>query len=233
VTWDSCIRRARRLARKGYDRATAWSAGAMLALMCVHGGTAMAAGVAAGANPDLDALMALLAKRKHGEARYVEKDYLKVLDRPLKSSGVLIYRAPDLLEKRTLAPRKESLVLDGRELTVRRGDRTYHLDLGSYPQVAPYVDAIRATMAGDLGALERVFEVRFSGSLAHWTLGLVPLQKRVARSMRRIRIEGDEADVRSVQIDKTNGDRSVMTLQPPSPQGPSGKAASGKGSRDR
>jgi hypothetical protein len=231
--WDSCIRRARRLARKG--SAGAWSAGArvaLLALICAHGGTAMAAG-AAPPDHSLDTLMALLAKRKHGEARYVEQDYLEVLDRPLKSSGVMIYRAPDLLEKRTLAPRKESLVLDGRQLTVRRGDRTYHLDLGSYPQVAPYVDAIRATMAGDLGALERVFQVRFSGSLAHWRLALVPSRKRVARSMRRILIEGDGADVTSVQIDKTNGDRSVMTLQPLSPPGPSGKAASGKGSGHR
>ncbi len=218
--WDWCIRYARRL-----DRAAAWRAGGMIALMCVYGGTAIAAGAAAGANRNLDELMALLAKRKHGEVTYVEQDYLSLLDRPLKSSGVLIYRAPDRLEKRTLVPRKESLVLDGGELTVRRGDRTYHLDLRSYPQVAPYVDAIRATMAGDLGALERVFEVRFSGNLAHWTLRLVPLRKSVARSMRRIRIEGDEADVRSVRIDKTNGDRSVMTLGAPAPRAASGKGA--------
>jgi hypothetical protein len=163
--------------------------------------------------------MQLLAQRKHGEVTYVEKDYLAVLERPLTSSGVLIYDAPDHLEKRTLKPKEGSVVLDHGVVTVQRGRRTYHLDLSSYPQVAPYVDAIRATMAGDRAALEHVFKVSFEGKLTHWELGLVPLDKRIARGMRKIRIEGAEGDVLSVEIDKPNGDRSVMTMGAPAPEG--------------
>lgn len=176
---------------------------------------AAAALAASGGNGQLGKLMALLGKRKHGEVTYVEEDYLAILDRPLKSSGVLIYDAPDHLEKKTLTPKKESLVLEHGELTVRRGDRTYHLDLRDYPQVAPYVDAIRATMAGDLGALEKVFRVRLEGSLEHWRLRLVPRDAQVARQLRRIRIAGAEANLESVEIDKDNGDRSVMTMGTP------------------
>lgn len=182
---------------------------------------AAAALAASGGNGQLEKLMALLGKRKHGEVTYVEEDYLAILDRPLKSSGVLIYDAPDHLEKKTLTPKKESLVLEHGELTVRRGDRTYHLDLREYPQVAPYVDAIRATMAGDLGALEKVFRVRLEGSLEHWRLRLVPRDERVARQLRRIRIAGAEANLESVEIDKDNGDRSVMTMG--TPEGPAEK----------
>ncbi|MGH8181977.1 MAG: outer membrane lipoprotein carrier protein LolA, partial [Steroidobacteraceae bacterium] len=75
----------------------------------------------------LTQLMSSLAKRKHGEVSYQEEDYLAILDRPVKSSGVLVYDAPDRLEKRTLKPRKESLVLQGDSLTAQRGHRTYHL----------------------------------------------------------------------------------------------------------
>src|SRR5579862_1074158 len=53
-------------------------------------------------NATLDQVMALLAQRKHGEVKYVEEDYLKILDQPVKSSGVLVYEAPDHLEKRAL-----------------------------------------------------------------------------------------------------------------------------------
>jgi hypothetical protein len=197
---------------------------AILAWGC--GATALAA-TAAAAEPsqsapassesDLDQLMALLARRKHGEVTYTEKDYLSVLERPLESSGVLIYDAPNHLEKRTLKPKAESVVLDHGVVTIQRGHRTYHLDLGSYPQVAPYVDAIRATMAGDRAALERVFKVSFEGSLAHWGLGLVPLDRKIARGVRKIRIEGAQDDVQSVEIDKPNGDRSLMTMGPPEP----------------
>jgi Outer membrane lipoprotein carrier protein LolA-like len=185
-------------------------------LMCLWGATAMAANAA---RSQLDNLMSLLAKRRHGQVTYVEKDYLAVLERPLMSSGVLVYDAPDHLEKRTLKPKEESVVLDHGVVTVQRGHRTYHLDLSSYPQVAPYVDAIRATMAGDRAALERVFKVSFDGSLKHWSLGLVPLDRKIARAVRTIRIDGTEGDVQSVEIDKPNGDRSVMTLGAPGPEG--------------
>lgn len=188
----------------------AWQPRGIVSILALAWGAAALA--ANGGNGELRKLMALLAQRRHGEVTYTEKDYLGILDRPLKSSGVLIYDAPDHLEKRTLKPRKESLVLDHGAITVKRGDRTYHLDLREYPQVAPYVDAIRATLAGDLGALEKVFRVRLEGSLGHWRLRLVPRDERVARQLRRIRIAGAEASVESVEIDKDNGDRSVMTM---------------------
>lgn len=198
-------------------------AGGLLAmLLSVSGAAALAAGQAS-SQDELGRLMQLLAQRKHGEVTYVEKDYFSVLERPLTSSGILIYDAPDHLEKRMLRPREESVVLDHGEVTMERGHRTYHIDLSSYPQLAPYVDAIRATMAGDRAALERVFKVSFEGDLKHWQLGLVPLDGKVARGVRSIEIEGAEGDVQSVQIDKPNGDRSLMTMTAPAPQGPPGK----------
>jgi len=161
-------------------------AGGLLAmLLSVSGAAALAAGQAS-SQDELGRLMQLLAQRKHGEVTYVEKDYFSVLERPLTSSGILIYDAPDHLEKRMLRPREESVVLDHGEVTMERGHRTYHIDLSSYPQLAPYVDAIRATMAGDRAALERVFKVSFEGDLKHWQLGLVPLDGKVARGVRSI-----------------------------------------------
>jgi Outer membrane lipoprotein carrier protein LolA-like len=182
-------------------------------LFCVHAprSPALAAGDAAPPS-DLPALMRLLAQRQHGEVPYSEMDYLELLDHPLKSSGVLIYDAPAHLEKRMLRPRKETVILDHGEMTIERGDRTYHLDLSSQPRLAPYVDAIAATMAGNLGALEQVFKVSFQGTLAHWQLQLLPRDDKVAREVRSIHIAGAEDAVRSVQIDAVNGDRSVMTM---------------------
>src|SRR5579872_4750986 len=103
----------------------------------------------------LDQLMTSLAQRKHGEVSYEETDYLAVLDRPLKSSGVLIYEAPGHLEKRTLKPEAQSLMLDGDQLTVQRGRRKYQMQVSAYPKVAPLVDAMRDTLAGNEAALEK------------------------------------------------------------------------------
>lgn len=167
------------------------------------------------ADSTLDEVMALLAQRRQGEVKYVEEDYFKILDEPLKSSGVLVYRAPDHLEKKTLEPKAQSLILDGERLQVTRGHRTYRVDLNAYPQLLPLVDSIRDTLAGNEPALERVFEVAFSGTLERWRLQLVPRAKKVAGQVSEVNIAGARAEIRSVAIEQTDGDRSVMTLQPP------------------
>lgn len=164
----------------------------------------------------LSQLMSLLAQRQQGEVKFSETDYLQVLDQPVKSSGVLVYRAPDHLEKRTLQPRKESMILDGDELTVQRGRKTYRVQVSAYPQAAPYVDAIRDTLAGNEAGLEKVFKVGFSGTRDAWKLELVPLDKEAARKVKRVEIEGAADVIRSVVILQADGDRSVMTLAAPS-----------------
>ena len=164
----------------------------------------------------LGQVMKSLAQRKQGQVTYREKDYYGILDQPVSSSGVLVYRAPDHLEKRTVKPKSESLVLEGDELTVQRGKRTYHMQLSASPQVAPLVDAIRDTLGGNEEALRRVFKVAFTGTLDDWSLRLVPLDRDVARNVERVEIAGARDEIHSVEIFQVDGDRSVMTLQTPS-----------------
>ena len=121
-----------------------------------------------GASSDLDQVMALLAMRQHGRVEFIEQQFLAVLKRPIESSGELRYDAPDRLEKRTLVPQQETLLLAGGVLTIERGERRRVLDLHRYPQILPFVESIRATLAGDRAALERVFQ---SSSPAAWNAG--------------------------------------------------------------
>ena len=59
------------------------------------------------------------------------------------------------------------------------------LDLKQYPQVVPFIESIRATLAGDRAALEQIFKVDFEGSFEHWTLELVPLDASSPHASRR------------------------------------------------
>ena len=71
-----------------------------MAATAVPGAVALA--TEAPSTQDLDKLMGLLAQRQHGHVTFVEEHFLAVLDRPVESSGELLYDAPDHLEKRTL-----------------------------------------------------------------------------------------------------------------------------------
>jgi outer membrane lipoprotein-sorting protein len=164
------------------------------------------------ADSDLDRLMSALAQRKHGHVTFVEKKYIALLDRPVESSGELLYDAPDRLEKKTLEPKPESLVLEGGTVSAQRGRRHYVLDLKQYPQVVPFIESIRATLAGDRAALEQVFKVDFTGSFDHWTLELVPRDPKLARTVQEIHIEGEKDLIHSVEIREADGDRSLLTI---------------------
>jgi hypothetical protein len=165
-----------------------------------------------GADGDLDRLMSALAQRQHGHVTFVEQKFIAILDRPVESSGELFYDAPNRLEKRTLKPKPASLVLQGGVMTARRGHHQYVLDLQQYPQVVPFIESIRATLAGDRAALERVFKLAFKGDFERWQLELVPLDAQLARTVKQIRIQGERDAIHSVEIKEADGDHSLLTI---------------------
>jgi len=186
---------------------------ALVALVTLWAAATLGPRAAPGATGDLDELLGLMAARRHGEVDFIEQHFLAVLKRPVESSGIMIYDAPKRLEKRTQSPRPETLLLDGDELTMERGGRTHVLDLKAYPAILPLVESMRATLAGDSSALERVFTVEYAGSLSHWMLTLAPHDPRVASKISQVRIEGVRDNLIKVEILETDGDRSLMTLR--------------------
>lgn len=161
----------------------------------------------------LPELMQQLALQKSGKASFTEKKYMAILDRPLESSGELSFEAPDRLEKRTLKPRPEALVLDGDKLTVTMADkRPMNVRLQDHPEVAAVVESIRGTLSGDLPALQKNYSVEFSGSSGKWQLLLTPVQSAVAKIVRQIRISGADANIRSISFEQADGDRVEMAI---------------------
>jgi hypothetical protein len=184
----------------------------LILLLCCLVGAELAAAV--DNNIDLNEVMRLLAMRQHGRVDFVEQHFINVLKRPTESSGMLRYDAPDHLEKRTLEPRPESLLLSGEELTIERGHSKRVVDLHAYPQVQPFIESIRATLAGDRNSLERIFHLDFAGSVGRWTLTLIPLDAKVKQFASQVRIEGMRDQLLKVEVRQPDGDRSLMTLRP-------------------
>lgn len=165
------------------------------------------------ANWDIDQLMQGLAQIRTGQASFVEKKTIAMLDRPVESSGELFYRAPDHLEKRTLKPKPESMIVDGGKLVIERGQKKYRLQLEDYPELAAFIDSIRGTLAGDRKALERNYRLSLDGTAEHWTLQLVPIDEKMQAVVKRIQIAGVRDAVRSMEITQADGDSSQMLIE--------------------
>jgi len=178
------------------------------------------AGVAAAASAadwGVAQLMQSLAEQRGGRVLFTERKHIAMLDRPVESSGELVYQPPARLEKRTLKPQVESLVLDGDMLIVERGKQKRTLQLAQYPDVAAVVDSIRDTLAGNLKALERQYRVDLQGEPDRWTLTLLPSDTRIAAIVQRIRISGVRDELRQIEMLQADGDSSVMDIRRPSP----------------
>ncbi|WP_241288379.1 outer membrane lipoprotein carrier protein LolA [Burkholderia stabilis] len=168
----------------------------------------------AGSGWNLDRLMSTLAQHKSGRATFTETKYLSIATQPVESSGELVFVAPDHLEKHTLSPKPEHLVVDGDMLTVERNNRKYTLALARYPELGAFIDSIRATLSGNRFALEQVYKVALAGRGDDWTLTLTPLDARMLKVVSTITLDGTRDVLRSVAIRQADGDHSVMRLQP-------------------
>ena len=69
---------------------------------------------------DLAALMAMLAQRKGGEARFTEERTVSSLDVPLRASGRLSFQAPDRFARYTEVPTRESMEVQGNQVVKAR-----------------------------------------------------------------------------------------------------------------
>ena len=162
---------------------------------------------------DIDQLMRGLAQIRSDHSSFVEKKFIAMLDKPVESSGELFYAAPDHLEKRTLKPKPESMILDHGTLVIERGRQIHRLQSQDYPELAAFIDSIGGTLAGDRKALERNYRLSLEGTVEHWTLQLLPLDEKIQAVVKRIRIAGARDAVRSIEITQADGDSSLMLIE--------------------
>lgn len=161
---------------------------------------------------DLDQLMSELAQTRYSHARFSEKKSIAMLDQPVESSGELFYSAPDRLEKRTLKPRYETMLVEGSALTIERGRKRHRLQLQDYPELAAFIESIRGTLSGDRRALERNYRLSLDGNVKQWTLLLLPIQPKMQAVVKQIRVEGARDQVRSIEVLQADGDSALMLI---------------------
>lgn len=163
-------------------------------------------------------LMQALAAVKTIDAAFREQKEFAMLKTPLVASGVLQYRAPAFVRKQTLQPQREDYEINDGWLTIEApttGRRQFYLD--NYPPLLALTEAIRATLAGDLRALERHYELELQGQPAAWTLRLRPIDPQITDHIAAIIFRGRDNQVLSMETLDVGGDRSLMTVEPRTP----------------
>ncbi|MBS1002094.1 outer membrane lipoprotein carrier protein LolA [Acetobacter persici] len=137
---------------------------------------------------------------------------LGALTHPLLSSGVLIFRHPDFLEKETLLPQPETLAIEGDTVSVQRGGHVRHILLAQNPALALLATTLRAPLAGNMAALRQAYTVSAQGDMGAWTLTMTPLSEQAHKMVRQVVLSGRNNAVESLKILQANGDRQTLMI---------------------
>jgi Outer membrane lipoprotein carrier protein LolA-like len=172
------------------------------------------------ADDELVRLFSELGTRRERQARFTERKFSALLKAPVESSGTLVFRAPDLLEKRTIAPQRESVRIEGNVVTYEGAlgghaqKRTFALS--DAPLLAALIESLRATLAGDLPALRRHYDVSWSApqSQKGWQLTLAPREQALRDAVAKVVMRGAGSEVSTVEIVEASGDFTLMQITP-------------------
>jgi outer membrane lipoprotein-sorting protein len=163
---------------------------------------------------DVGQLMDDLARHKGGTAKFVEKKYISLLDKPVVSTGEMSFTPPDQLEKRTLTPRVETMRLDKDIISIERDKQKLSIRLSSQPEALAFIDSIRGTLTGNRAALEKNYLLSLAGTTDKWVLTLLPSDQKISALVLRITVSGNKNQIRTIEYLQADGDRSVLSIEP-------------------
>src|SRR5688572_16716440 len=157
--------------------------------------------------------MQLLSESPPSEVQYVEKKYSALLSEPVVSSGRLVFRRPDIVEKNMESPRREGYRIAGRELVVTRNDTQKRIALANHPPLAAFAASLRGVLSGDAALLREYFRLALAGTEAEWKLELTPIDEETARYVERVVVSGRAGRVAGIEVREASGDRSVLQVR--------------------
>jgi hypothetical protein len=157
-------------------------------------------------------LMRSMAQVRSSSASFTESKTLPMLTTPLLASGTLDYVAPDYIRKHTTAPVQEDFLLQQDEITLTGGPggQTHRFSITDDPEIGALAEGIRATLAGDLPALQQIYAVAFSGSQPSWQLVLKPKDPQLEHFIAWIAIYGSGNRISTIDTAAGDGSHSEM-----------------------
>jgi Outer membrane lipoprotein carrier protein LolA-like len=151
----------------------------------------LALSAAATGGPNLDSLLASLAREPPQKIAFVETHRSPLLERDLVVSGVLEFRGKDSLSRIVTEPYQERTDIDGSDVRIQREGRPERrFSLRRSQELGGMLSAFSSLLAGDRAALESVFDPSVEFAAGGWRLDLVPRQSGRQDRVAKIRVTG-------------------------------------------
>jgi outer membrane lipoprotein-sorting protein len=153
-------------------------------------------------------IAAHLAQAKGIRAQFTQTQTVSAMNRPLVSTGTLVFFRERGVIWQMDTPYKATYVMTGAGVT--QVDATGKpVTSNRQPQgargVAQVSKMMRAMLGGDLSALYSQFDVKAEGTPTQWRMHLNPNQPQLAQSIKGLQMEGGDY-LKTLRITLANGD---------------------------
>ena len=157
-------------------------------------------------------IQSMVAKPKILCGRFDQTKQLVGLKRPVISSGRFCVVVEKGVLWRTMQPFPNTLRLTRDEIVQLQGERVaLRLDAKLEPTVRMINSVLFALLAGDLGQLEKLFEVDGSVDKNSWSVVLKAREPALAKAVGAIALDGAEY-VKNITINEASGDRTSIVF---------------------
>ncbi len=161
----------------------------------------------------LDELLHRMASTRGVVAEFREVKTLALLEEPLEARGTLYFQPPDRFVRVTREPAATRLVLVGSRMRFEDATGVNDVDLAENPVARQFADNLVALWRGDRARLEKLYRIEFAADGARWALGLAPRGAPLDRFIAKIRLAGDGATMREMELVEADGDRTLTLFE--------------------
>ena len=160
---------------------------------------------------DLDRLLDRIRVEPPARVAFTEQRQNRLLKEPMVLGGYLAYPAAGRLEKVVETPFRETLRVNGNEISITRDGEERRISLRNRASFRVMLNSIEAIMAGGGETLREHFDATVSGNDANWRIELLPRQRRLARQLLRMEVTGG-AQVESIRFELPDGEWQYLEI---------------------
>lgn len=169
--------------------------------------------VSPASEPDLDVIVERLARPAPATTDFVEVRFSGLLAEPVTAGGQLEFHENGALVRRVDTPYRERTELLGERVTIEREGRApRRFSLDRAPELRGLMASFGALLAGNRTKLEKHFEVSAVGHTDHWQLTLTPRDRKLARILSTIVVDGGNDAPRCFRLNEEDGDASIIAI---------------------
>lgn len=152
----------------------------------------------------------LLRDAKCVRADFTEEKKIKVLKRPLHSTGQLVFSGKLGLYRSLKDPFVQELLVTPRGIAQRdETGKVEKIEVDKQPLAKGFIDAFLLVFSGDDKALSADFDLYFEGDQSAWSMGFVPRKKPLSTFIASMVVGGKQGAFETLLVNEVNGDKTT------------------------